>query len=94
MLVSHDIIESLYRFADIIDKELIVRRYPNKDNYFLAEFDGSNIKNDNQDIMLRGIFGRGKNPESALVDYAKSIEGKIIIFDNRNENRQEFVVRF
>lgn len=90
---AQNFLDSIYHFADIIDKELVVRRLPNK-NCFFAEFENCEVRNNKQDVMLRGLFGTGDSPENAIMNYANEISGKILVFNARHENRQEFIVRF
>lgn len=77
-------------FADIIDKQIIVRYYPNQGGRFSAEFEHSEIK---EGAMLAGIFGNGQNPAEAISQYARKIRGARIIFNAMSPDyRVEYVV--
>lgn len=80
--------KKLQEFADIIRKELIIRRYPNQANRWTCQFENSNIKGDG---VLIGTYGNGNTPAKAMKDYDSKIRGQVLIFDGNTENEREFV---
>ena len=83
---------NIYEFADVIDRELVIRRYPNQDNRFTAQFEHSETKINKSDCILAGSYGNGNTPEEALNNYIKEIQGKVLVFDAMSDKRQEYVV--
>lgn len=82
----------LHEFADLIKKDLVLRRYNNKTGSWkwLCSFDHCEVK---EGCMLVGEYGIGPSPEEAMSDYAKNIKGKKIIFNATDKAfRQEFDV--
>lgn len=79
----------IYKFADIINKEIIIRRYPNQNNRFIAHFESAEIS---KGIILEGTYGQGKNPDEAIKNYSNKISGQKIIFNSMSEKRTEFIV--
>jgi hypothetical protein len=81
---------TIYDFADVINKEIQVIRYPNQEGRFSACFSNCEIK---EGICLSGEFGDGRSPTEAINNYARLILGKILVFHAMDkELRQEFVV--
>ena len=81
---------TILEFADEINKELVVRYYPNQDCRVSAHFDHCEVKDGTR---LVGEFGESDNPEEALNDYAYNIQGKALVFNARSTcQRQEFTV--
>lgn len=62
---------NIYELADLMDKELIIRRYSNQKNRFIARFEHCELK---EGAILRGAYGTGTTPISALNSYAKEAE--------------------
>jgi len=83
---------NIYEYADAINKEIIIRRYPNQNNRFLVEFDHSETKDNKFSCTLSGTYGNGECPREAINDYIEGIQGKILVFNAMSDNRQEFVV--
>lgn len=83
---------NIYEFADIIDRAIIIRRYPNQDNRFMAQFEDSETKTTKADCILSGSCGNGNSPEQAISNYIKEIQGKVLVFNAMSYNRQEYVV--
>lgn len=80
---------NIYEFADVIDKEIIIIRYPNQHGRFSACFASCEIK---QGIILCGEYGNGETPQEAVNNYKNEISGKNIVFHaGSNEHRQEYV---
>ena len=80
---------TIEEFADVVCRDLIIRRYSNQNNRYLAEFERAEIKDG---ILLIGKYGTGNSPSAAIEDYVKSIRGKCIVFDAYNNARSEFYV--
>jgi hypothetical protein len=82
-------IMTIGEYADILNVDLIIRRYCNQDNRYMAELENSEIK---EGGCLAGIFGIGKTADEAIEDYVKLIKGKRIVFNAMREDRREFDV--
>lgn len=80
---------TIYEFADVVEADIIIKRYHNRDNDWIAEFSHCEIK----DVgVLISSYGRGESPYNALGDYVKQILGKTIVFNAYQENRKEYRV--
>lgn len=79
---------SIEDFADIINKELDIKRYPNQDNRYMVKFDAE-VKDD---CVLIGYHGNGSTPTEAIQDYIKKIKGRTLVFNAMTKDRKEFVV--
>lgn len=82
---------TLEMFADSINKDLIIIRWPNQDNRYCVYFNDGEIKGDG---VLIGAHGNGPTPDQALQDYAKQIAGQTLVFHahHSQKERQEFYV--
>ncbi len=77
-------------FADVIDKQIIIRYYPNQQGRFMAQFEGGEIK---EGCCLVSHYENGLTPYEALSKYARSISNKKIVFNAMEDcGRQEFIV--
>jgi hypothetical protein len=82
---------TIYEFADAINKNIVITRYSNQDNRFMAMFESSEIKSEG---CLIGVYGNGKNAEEAIMNYANDIQGKVLVFNALYKSRQEFIVPY
>jgi hypothetical protein len=80
---------NIYEFADVINKELIITRYPQQNGRFVADLEYAEVKDDG---MLVSSGGEGQNPIEALNNYAAQISGKTIVFDAYGSKRREYLV--
>jgi hypothetical protein len=80
---------TIFEFADIIDKDILVTRFANQDERWCAYFKGCEVKGDS---VLIGEHGNGKTPMVALSEYVAKIRGKIIVFNSLRGNRMEYSV--
>lgn len=81
---------TIFDFADIIDKNIEITRFPNQNNRWIAKFDRGEIK---EDCTLAGVYGTGANPVDAINDYIENIKGKKIVFNAMSEkNREEHMI--
>lgn len=76
-------------FADIINIKLIVERHPNQNGRWTASFENSEIKNSEQDICLRSIYGDAISPELAIMNYSNEISGKILVINSMTDKRKD-----
>lgn len=84
---------SIFDFADIINKEIVIIYYPNQKGRFTAQFDKGEIIEKDKEGILIGLYGNGKSPQEAINDYCMKIVGQKIVFNAMNkERRQEFNV--
>lgn len=80
---------NIYDFADAIEKNIVIIRYNNQDNRFLAMFERCEVS---EGFVLIGEYGTGTNPIQAVNDYAKKLQGRKIVFDAYSDNRIEYDV--
>lgn len=81
---------TIFEFADIIDKDIVITRYANQEGRFSAQFDCCETK---QGACLCGDYGNGKTPAEALNNYKNKIVGKTLVFYAMSEiYRQEYIV--
>ena len=80
---------NIYEFADKINKELIITRYPRQHSRFTADFEYAEVK---EGGMLASLYGEGKDPFEALNDYAEQITGKTLVFNASGTERREYLV--
>lgn len=81
---------SIFLIADLINKDITLRRFANQNNRWMAEFENADIKDKS---MLLSAYGNGLTPEAALIDYINQIAKKTIIFNGLNaERRTEFTM--
>ncbi len=83
---------NIEELADILDLEIIIRRYPQQNNRYTAEFQNTETKESKKDSCLCGTFGNGITPIKALNDYTGLISNKWLIVDATSKNRREFKV--
>ena len=80
-------------FADVILKDMLIRRYANQNNRWMAKFEGAEVKDTEHSSILAGTHGNGKTPEAAMNDYLGQIRGKILVFNAYGgEKRREYGV--
>jgi hypothetical protein len=83
---------TIIEFADIIDRELVVRYYPNQKGRFCAQFDRSDTKKTKQSSVIGSCFGDGNTPIAALNEYARQLTGMVLVFDaSYGEGRVEYI---
>jgi len=80
---------TIEEYADVLNVDLIIRRYCNQDNRYMAEFENADIK---EGCGLVGIHGNGKTATEAVLNYVERIRGKRIVFDAMGKDRREFDV--
>jgi hypothetical protein len=80
----------MFEFADVIRKDIVIRRYANQDNRVIANFEHCETKRDSLDPILASTYGDGESIDDAIADYCEKITGKILVFDAGGDDRQEF----
>ena len=80
---------TIEELADIIGDDLIIRRYSNQDNRYMAHFEKATIK---EGIGITYLHGEGKSPAEAVNDYIQEIRGKHLVVDAFGDDRREFHV--
>jgi len=80
---------TIEEYADILNVDLIIRRYCNQDNRYMAKIENAEVM---QDGCLIGMYGNGKTAFDAINDYVKQIRGKRIAIDSYTPKRGEFDV--
>jgi len=82
---------SIFNFADIINKEIIITYYPNQNGRYSANFEDSEIIEKGREHGLCGTYGTGTSPRGAIIDYCNKISGQRIVFNAMSDKyRQEF----
>lgn len=80
---------NLFSFLDYIGCNLVLRRYSNQDDRWIAKIEDCVVK---KGEALVGYYGTGKYPDQAINDYVQNIKGKLIIINAVSPNRKEFKV--
>ena len=80
---------NIYEFADIIDAQLEIRRYPNQNNRYIAQFSNCMVS---EPAILVGLYGNAKSGKGAITDYVNKIKGQKIVFNSHTPQRKEFIV--
>lgn len=70
---------SIYDLADILNLEIEIRRFPNQNGRYMAKFHGVHTANNETDGCMTGTYGNGKTPEEAVREYAREIQGKVLV---------------
>ena len=83
---------NIYELADIIGCDILIRRYANQNNRFVADFEHCGVKENKHDNILSSSYGEGKTASEALENYAKKIKGKWLVINAGTENRKEIGV--
>jgi hypothetical protein len=79
---------TIYEFADIINRDIEVKRFANQKDRWIAKFSSCDIKGDS---VLIGAYGDAKSPIGAIQDYVRQIRNKTLVFDAMGK-RQEYNV--
>jgi len=79
---------TLREFSQIIGMQLVIhsRRYEDLPLWY-ASFEGATIKN-----TVIASSGDGETPEEALCNYAKTIQGEVLVVGAYTDHRHEFKV--
>lgn len=81
---------TLEAFTEIIGTSIILRRYAGQGGRWVADINGAYIKDG---VKLVSWDGSGNNPEAAMRDYAKKIQGKSLVLNAfLPDQRREFNV--
>lgn len=78
---------NIHEYADTLNLEITLRRYPNQNGRWTAKFDSCETKKDSLDGCLTGTYGNGIDPDSAIGDYVDQIRGKILVHRGSAEQR-------
>lgn len=80
----------LLGFAEIINKELVIRYYPRRKSPFSCYFEEGEIK---ETGFLVSAHGQGETPKTAMNNFVVQIQGQTLVFNAMShQNRQEFQV--
>lgn len=84
---------NIEEYADILNLDLRILRYPNQDNRYCAAFERCETKDDAGSGMLTSTSGNGNSPAEAINDYIERIRGKLLVVNAYgNKERREYVV--
>jgi hypothetical protein len=70
---------NILEFADVIDEDIIIRRYSNQNNRWMCEFESHCVVKDGDCVI--GMYGDGRTPQEAIDNYVEKIQGRTLIFD-------------
>lgn len=76
----------LGQFADIIGKDLNIKRYANQKKQFTCSFDSSDVL---EGRVFHKVYGNGDSIESAIADYVQQVRGKKLVFNAMKEDSME-----
>lgn len=86
-------------FADMVSANVSIERPAGRSNFWLAEFEDAETgglvetKDSKESGILTSASGSGRTPERALADYARRIQGKILVMNaTGGKKRREFNV--
>ena len=74
---------TLYDLSDIIRENMIIRRYAGQGGRWTAHFEHAEVK---EGAILSSEYGNADSPAAALADYARKIEGKLLVFNAFNKD--------
>ena len=80
---------TIYELGDMMNADLVLRRYAMQGNRWMAMFEHGEIKDG---CCLAGICGNSKTPQGAITDYVRQIRGRVIVFDAWDGKRREYGV--
>lgn len=83
---------TIYELSDLLDIDIVVRRYAGQNNIWRVEFDHVEIKDNEHSCILQGITGNA-NTEiiDAIKDYVSRIRGKWLVYNAMDkQKRKEF----
>jgi hypothetical protein len=78
---------TIYEFADVIGKDLLIRRYANQKGRFMVRFEHCDVKDG---IFLRGAHGNAPNMVDAISAYIAEIAGQELIFNGNTDREQSY----
>lgn len=80
-------------YADALNLQLEITRYPNQGHRWTARFEGCDTKDNNEAGCLEGTYGNGHCPKSAISDYLDKIRGRVLVVDAMQpEKRRSYTV--
>lgn len=80
-------------YADALNLELIILRYPNQANRYCAQFEDCEVKDDAGSAILESAYGNGSTPQAAIAAYLNEIRGKVLVVCAGDpERRRQYVV--
>ena len=83
---------TIEELADVLGKNLIIKRYANQTNRYTAQFEHCETKESSHDPTLLGEYGNAVSAVGAIDNYAQKIRGKILVFNAYSDDRKTFGV--
>lgn len=77
-------------FAESIERELELRRYPNQKGRWMCKFANSSILEGK--YFLLGTYGNGRSPAEAIKDYCIKLQGQVLITEGNTKHENRFKV--
>jgi hypothetical protein len=83
---------NIEEYADVLNLDMEITRYPNQSNRYSASFSNCEIKEDAGDGFLTSAYGNGTTPWLAIEDYVDKIRGKVLVINAGGPERRQYVV--
>lgn len=83
---------NIYDYADALNLELVIRRYPNQESRFTASFADCDTKTSADSGVLKGTYGNGTSPGAAIRKYAAAISGRILVVNGNAATERRYRV--
>lgn len=84
---------NIEEYADVLNLELRIFRYPNQNNRYSAAFEHCETKEDAGSAGLTSEYGNGRSPDEAISSYVDKIRNKVLVIHAMDEKRRrEYVV--
>ena len=79
-------------FADMINIEIQLTRYPGQNERWTAQFKNCEVKDCANSGILSSAYGDAKTPTQAIRAYCNRIQGKFIVVNAMDiQRRREFI---
>ena len=82
---------TIFELGDMFDMDLVITKYANQKDRWVASFSGLEIKEDKESSILASSYGDSNSPYHAIEQYRNSIQGKYGVLNaTSKEMRREF----
>ena len=79
---------TIEELGDILNVDLLVRRYANQGNRYTAKFEKTRVKENKESNIVSSDYGSSTTFEGAVLSYIKNIRGKWLVVDDCNFRRE------
>ena len=80
---------TIEEFGDIINCDLVIRRYSNQNNRYMCQFEHSETKESEHSAILEGTYGNGYSISNAISDYVERIRGRFIVLNAYDKEKRK-----